>query len=297
MARDDIVAADGLIARNNGPWAKDKLSFIDEFVPPALTATQRKLQRCFVDLFAGPGKNIDGSGSGEEFDGSALRALRATAATDPRVYFTHAKLVNLESEDHNALTRRVDLMAIDGHLLTSRSNVELLNDDANHVVHRIMRSIDKRAYVFIIADIEAPKQLQWSTVKATRAHGHQSVDLFVLFPLDMALNRMLSYRRQTVEQSAKVLNSFFGCEEWRPLVEGRKTKSQSAELRRSILELYMSRLRALGWAHVMVVRDVKRRGDSGLYQMIYASNHPAGRDIAAWSAEQPKRRDQLDMFN
>jgi hypothetical protein len=33
------VASDGLPARRNGAWARDKLSFFDEFLPPALQAT------------------------------------------------------------------------------------------------------------------------------------------------------------------------------------------------------------------------------------------------------------------
>lgn len=290
MAKDDVIASDGLRARENGAWARDKLSFIDDFVPPALQATQRKRERWYVDLFAGPGKNVDDAG--EEFDGAALRALRAVTSNDARVAFTHAVLVNLDSEDHAALTRRVD--ALD-ELRPPRRHVELLDGDANLVVHRIMRGIDPRAYAFVLADIEAPKQLAWSTVKALKAHGHESVDLFVLFPLAMALNRMLSYRRETVEESAAVLTRFFGCEDWRPLVEQRVTDAQSPELRRSALDLYMRRLRELGWAHVLVGRDVKRVGNSGLYKMIYASNHPAGRNLGEWSADQPRRKDQLDL--
>lgn len=296
MSKGDLLASDHLIARNNGAWAKDKLSFIDEFVPAALQATQRKLQRCYVDLFAGPGKNVDEDRAGEEFDGSSLRALRACAHSDPRVYLTHRKLVNLDRVDHDALSRRIDLMAEKGELRTARKNVELINGDANQVVHRIMLSIDVKAYVFVMADIEAPKQLSWNTIKALKAHGHESVDLFVLFPLDMALNRMLSYRKETIEESASVLTSFFGTDEWRALVERRMTNAQSAELRRNILALYVERLRSLGWAHVLVARDVKRRGECGLYKMLYASNHPAGKDIASWSAEQPRKRDQLDFL-
>ena len=36
---DWVRASDGLRARKNGAWAKEKLSFLDEFVPPALQAT------------------------------------------------------------------------------------------------------------------------------------------------------------------------------------------------------------------------------------------------------------------
>jgi three-Cys-motif partner protein len=296
MSKEHIVAADDMVARDNGAWALDKLSFIDEFVPAALLATRRKRQRFFVDLFAGPGINIDANGSGEEFVGSALRALSAYAPGDESIFFTHAVLVNLAKRDHDALSKRIKIWAKKGYLFTKLANIELLNGNANRLVNRIMRSIDPKAYAFIIADIEAPKQLPWSSVKAIKSQGHSSVDLFVLFPLDMALRRMLSYRQATVDQSARVLDEFFGCEDWRLLLKSRVTNSQSSELGRNILNLYMSRLKELGWAHVMIVRDVKRMGDCGLYKMIYASNHEAGNNIARWSADDSRRKGQLEIF-
>lgn len=296
MKKSSGVAGDGLIARFNGPWAHEKLSFLDEFMPPALKATERKRERYYVDLFAGPGKNLDESNLGEEFDGSALRALTVTAAGDPSVHFTHATLVNLNRPEYAALSRRIDRLSAQGALRTPRKNIEILNGNANQVVHRIMNSIDKRAFIFVMADIEAPRQLNWSTLQAIKSHGHTSVDAFVLFPLDMALNRMLSYRKRTVEESASVLTAFFGCEDWRPLVEGRITDAQSPALRQGVLKLYMERMRGLGWNSVRVVRDVNRTGDCGLYKMLFATNHQAGKNIADWSAAQPRKKGQLDLF-
>jgi hypothetical protein len=63
-----------------------------------------------------------------------------------------------------------------------------------------------------------------------------------------------------------------------------------------VLELYKSRLRALGWGTVLVTRDVKRVGDASLYLMLYASNHPAGERIAIWSARNPGQDDQIRLL-
>src|SRR6185503_18513669 len=54
----DVIAQDGLPARDSGRWGLTKLSFLDDYCPAALQATKRKLQRCYVDLFAGPGINV-----------------------------------------------------------------------------------------------------------------------------------------------------------------------------------------------------------------------------------------------
>ena len=86
-----VLASDGLIARNSGSWGKQKLSFIDDFGPAALEATERKIHRVYLDLFAGPGRNKDGE-AGEEFVGSPVRALPMTAPEKPAIHFTDAML-------------------------------------------------------------------------------------------------------------------------------------------------------------------------------------------------------------
>lgn len=291
MATDDIVASDGLPARRNGVWAKEKLSFIEEFGPPALKATERISQRYFVDLFAGPGKNIDPE-SREEFEGGALRALRMTAVNEARLYFTHAKLVNLDADHHAALRTRVARIHEKNELRTPLSHIEDLLADANQVVHRIMRSIHQRAYVFVFADTTAPRLLPWATIKALKQYEHRSVDLLMLFPLDMGLNRILPYAGDPPEP---ILDAFFGCDDWRRIYAERVTSAQSAMMRKRLLELYMNRMRDLGWRFVRPTRDIKRTGDVRLYNMIYATNHEAGDRIASWSARRQRGRNQIDF--
>jgi len=297
---ESIVSSDdGLPARRNGIWGKEKLSFLDEFVPAALQATgggkKPKLQRWYVDLFAGPGRNVDPETS-EEFEGSAVRVLPMAAQSNARVHFTHAVLVNKNPDDQAALQERIRRLRSTNRCPIQPRNLQFLTDDANHVVHRIIRSIDTDAYALVFADITKPSHWPWASVRALKGHGHKSVDLYLLFPLGMALSRMMSYNDDTVEQSTAVLDRFFGTNEWRTLVDRRKTDAQSAELRRGILDLYMTRLRGLGWAHVLVARDIYRVGEASLYQMIYASNHPAGGRIAEWSASRPRIKKQPDLF-
>jgi three-Cys-motif partner protein len=286
------IARDGLIARDNGAWAKDKLAFLDEFVPPALTATSKKLQRYYVDLFAGPGKNIDVD-TGDEFDGSALRVLPMRSPRDARVHFTHAKLVNLDSDDHDALRVRVDRLFEAGACPMPRGHVEHLQADANQVIFRILRDIDPEAYALVFADIEKPNQWPWDSVRALRSLGHKSIDLYLLFPLTMGINRLVSWNRASAEVNAPAMTRFYGNEDWRPIVEQRITDAQAADMRRHLLDLYMNQLRGLGWDFVQVARDIKRVGEAGLYKMIYASAHPAGERIATWSAGQADKKNQL----
>ena len=102
---DWAIASDGFRARKNGAWGKEKLSFLDEFGSPALVATAKKHDKHYVDLFAGPGRNVVPE-TFEEFEGSAIRALQYTAPHQPAVHFTSAFLVNKDPDDQKRLLAR-----------------------------------------------------------------------------------------------------------------------------------------------------------------------------------------------
>lgn len=291
------IASDELPARRNGAWARDKLSFLDQFLPPALQATKRKLERHYVDLFAGPGLNIDDEGN--EFPGGAIRALKARAQADDSVGFTHAYLVNLDDKADAALRARVARSCDDGSCAVRPSAVQYFNEDANLLVHAIMRRIHTKAYAFVFADIEKPNQLPYETVRALKMHDHESVDFCVLFPGDMALNRMLPYDREKLEPNIPALNRFLGTEAWLELWERRKTQNQSPDLYRGIQQLYMDQLKKLGWSFVRETRYVRRRGDAGLYKLLLASAKKVGDNLALWSVEKEQTRDGpiLDLFS
>jgi three-Cys-motif partner protein len=297
MKDDYRLASDGLIARVSGAWARGKLSYLDDFVPPALKATETKMQRYYVDLFAGPGLNIEKE-TGEEFHGSPLRALQLTAVREQQLRFTHAYLVNKSRKCNEALRARVHRAMDEGGITMPKKHAQFLAADANQVVGRILREIHTDAYVFLVADIERPSHWPWSSVRALHSQGHRSIDLYLLFPLHMAINRMIAYKTEATEASASALTTFFGTEQWRDVAAERFTGSQSPRLRERILELYVGRLRDEGWAHVKVVREIRRSGQQELYRMIFATNHPAGDRIADWSAAQPdKRSGQINFLD
>jgi three-Cys-motif partner protein len=290
---------DGLRARKSGPWAREKLSFLDQFVPPALQATgctpRPKLQRWYVDLFAGPGRNVDRR-SGEEFPGSTIRVLPMSAQRDLTVHFTHAAIVNKDEDDQAALVERIRRLRNNGLVPIPEQNMEIITHDANRVIDRILQRIDPRAYAFVFVDITAPKQWPWSSVRKLKARGHESIDLYLLFPLGMALRRVLSYNEQTVKESTPVLDAFFGTPDWRTLLNLRKSNALAKELGPATLRFYMERLKREGWRFVSVVRDIKRPDGAPMYHMIYASNHPAGDSIAGWSADKKPHKSQTELF-
>lgn len=264
------LASDGLRARKNGSYARVKLEFLDRYLPFALNATKKKRRRVYLDLFAGPGINIDVA---DEFPSGALRALSASGPGSG-TSFTDAVLVNLDAADHRALSERVEGICTGGQSRVSMDRIQLVNGDANESLPAILEGFHPKDYLMVFADIEAPKQLPFVTLEALRAE-HTSVDLYVLFPLDMAVTRLVAYNPRRRREWGPVLDSFFGTNAWTEIADELRTNpGRRAELGRQLTGLYCRQLGTL-WEEAGVVADVYLRKRQRLYQMVFASSHIA----------------------
>lgn len=280
--REYALASDGLPARRNGRYAERKLEFLDRFLPPALNATKTKHRRWYLDLFAGPGMCIDTQDPTHEYPGSPLRALPATAPLDVTTHFTNAVCVNLNERDWGALQQRIERACADGRSRVRLAGIRNLLGDSNALLPDIMREIPPLDYVFVFADIEGVRQLPWRTVTELKRYGHVSIDLYLLFPLEMAIKRLISYSAAHTAKHAARLSAFFGDDAWKALADERITDTQSPRLWNGLEQLYIDKLHSLGWRHVAVQRDVVIRGRRGLYHMLFASNSDVADTLANW---------------
>lgn len=272
--------------RRNGRYAQEKLSFLNRFLPPALRATKSKLTRCYIDLFAAQGRFRDECGV--VHDGSALRALTIGGAETGGVSFTDAALINLDPAHHAVLKANVRQADTEGRLALPLDCVSFINADANAVITSVLSRLHRKSYIFVFADPESPNQLPWTTIEALRAQGHESIDLYVLFPLHMAVVRMVAWDPTKLEPNAAALTRFFGTDEWRDLVSRRRTDKDGKRLLADLEDLYVRRLQELGWKHTGRVRQIRRCGEHKLYNMLFATSHPVGAALAEWEAKPPQ---------
>jgi three-Cys-motif partner protein len=277
--------------RRNGRYAQEKLSFLNRYLPPALRATKSKLTRHYIDLFAAHGRFRDERGVIHE--GSALRALTIGGAETGDISFTDATLINLDPQHHHALMANVQQAGREGRLALPFDRIAFMNEDANAAIASVLRRIHRKSYVFVFADPESPNQLPWTTIQALRAQGHESIDLYVLFPLHMGIVRMVAWDERKLEPNVPALTRFFGTDEWRDLVSRRRTDNDRRRLVGDLEELYVRRLRELGWKHTGRVREIRRQGEHRLYNMLFATNHPVGAALAEWETKPAQR----DMFS
>lgn len=291
------VASDGLRARSNRAYAKRKLNWLENYLVQGLAVAQSKVDRVYVDLFAGPGINVDPR-SGEEFLSGALRAVQMIGSSKAGAPFTRAYLVNLNRDDHAALEARIDRLSAEGRLRIPRAHIHCIHGDANVVVHEILRAIHPRAWVFVFADLEESRQLPFSTVQALRAQGHQSVDLYLLLPLEMDLQRVLPYDQPPSPAIEEKLDAFFGGQFWREVYTRRFTSSQGAEFRAALEACYLSRLTTV-WPEAHTVAWIRLTGRRTLYRMLFAGSNQAALRVALGVAKQEEDKinpEQPDLF-
>ncbi len=298
---DWVVGDDDLRARKSGEWAKRKLSFLDDIIPPSLQVTGKarrgpKLQRWYVDLFAGPGRNQDRR-SGENFPGSLLRALPLSAQSDSRIHLTHAVGVNNDEDDHAALVERVRRLRAAGECPVPEPNTHLLLDDANRALPSILSRIDTKAFALVVADITRPKHWPWSSVMALHAQGHSSIDFYMLFPSHTAINRMMGWSEDAIRPNAAALNRFFGTTDWEEILARPRTGATARQVREAVIDLYVRRLKTVaGFEFASIVRSVSRQGTIPMYRMIFATNSPVAAKFADWSRDKPDRTTAQGSF-
>ncbi len=206
-----------------GPWTEDKLRRIGDYLDAYMkifTANPRasKLNTIYLDAFAGTGfrtspvakDRAEGSlfeDALEDPDANALKKGSAYVAlrTDPpfgRYVFvdrnpTHAESLGALRQEFPELADRITVRAA----------------DANTFLQEWCRKTDwdkNRAVVFLDP---YGMQVDWSTIESIAAT--KAIDLWILFPLGQAVNRLLTRKDIPGGGQAHRLTRFFGTEDWK----------------------------------------------------------------------------------
>lgn len=258
----------------------EKLNLLKDYLAAYLQATNRIRQRgddiTYVDLFAGPGL-VQNRETGEISDGSPLTAIKL----DPG--FTRFFFVDTDREDVGALQSWTGRLGLG-------DEAEVIRGDCNDVITEIVQKISRRGSAFVFLDPPSPI-LKWNTVvqlsKMTMRPSRNKPELFILFPYDMGLARMLPrdqapelmWGEKTEEQISDLMPDPV---RWRIVYEQwRRGGLQTQEKRRRFKYLYWAGLRGIGYEYVLGPRTISSPNGRPLYDLFFCSDHPVGRNIMA----------------
>jgi len=248
------------------PYARDKLLFLEKYLPAFLTATKKALTTYYIDLFAGEGKYDDGS------EGSPLIALRARSRGKEMRAFTKCFFVERDSAKKQKLEQAVKELCNQD---SSCPEYEIFEGDCNKVIDNILSQINKEAPTFVFAD-PTGINFHWETLEKI---SEWRTEIYILFPTNTALIRIIrcAYENAMYE---KVVSNFFGTNEWKEIYkEGEKQNLDIKKIIANLLGFYIRRLKE-HFNFVLPPRTISKRDDIVKYHMLFVTRHSAGNKIA-----------------
>lgn len=201
-----------------GKWTDIKLTYLRKYLLPYLVIFKRNpkaawFKTIYVDAFAGTGSRSvsvppeDATVLPNEEDlkmfrdGSARIALEAEHSFDRYLFIEQ----NPEYVQQLAQLRR--------EFPQKASNVDIRQGDANDLLQEWCQHTDWRTHRSIVFLDPYGMEVDWNTMQ-TIAHT-QAIDLWILFPLGQAVNRLLTKKGPPPEAWAHRLTRFFGTDAWR----------------------------------------------------------------------------------
>jgi three-Cys-motif partner protein len=205
-----------------GPWTEEKLSRLRKYLAAYMAIFSNNpraklLKTIYVDAFAGTGfrREIPAEASegdllfdvSSDSDAEALRKGSAQVALETIPSFSEYIFIE-HNEEHaenlSDLRRRFPNIA---------RRIKIIPEVANVYLLKWSRETDwnkMRAVVFLDP---YGMQVEWATIEAMA--GTKSIDLWVLFPLGVGVNRLLIKQRPPERSWADRLTRIFGTDAWR----------------------------------------------------------------------------------
>ncbi len=277
--------ADGLPILESQAHTLYKLRQIAFYMEMFNTALKKQnwIDRYYIDLYAGPGKNqIDQ----QIYLGSPLLAL--TSVTP----FTQYRFNEKDADRNAALQQRANASSLN-------SMVKTYQFDANEIVKAICEEITQRDALSKLRNkwptcnlaVLDPfgLELEWSTVE--RLARIRRMDLIINF----STNGLIRNADQAVNsQQDTIVDRFFGTRAWRDKYD---PSASPTVKRRGWIDFYQERLQHFGY-EIKLDPDfggaeitVKNKKNAQIYSLIFASKHPLGNTLwkgAAKDANQPR---------
>ncbi len=263
MVQATTLASDGLPALRQGSWSRDKLYFVSYFAELFSTGMKNYWPtRAYVDLFAGPGLNLDKT-TGEEFDGSPMLALGG------KTPFTHLYFNDRNPEFVSALKQRQQSRFPD-------QTAYYYTLDCNEASGVIVRELPSSALVLCFVD---PWTYEITFDSLAELCQHRSIDLIVTFH-STAIKR-------NAHQEIAAVDKFLDDAAWRDeyfAAEGNPSLPPTYVLIETFKASLRERLNFTQFGDPEVIRNT---AGAPIFYLLFASRHPKGLEF--WSKSSARR--------
>ena len=277
--------------RFGGDWTVAKLEVIGKYLRSYTTALKNQdFRKAYIDAFAGTGFRAVGRNDGNEpnlllsdrpepetqelLDGSARIALKIEPRFD--------KYIFIEKD----ASRCAELEALKTEFSDKADDIEVRLGDANQEIRDLCgKQWHKRRAVLFLDPYGM--QVDWATIEAVART--QSIDLWLLFPLGIGVNRLLTKTGEIPNDWRAKLNKFFGTTDWYDeFYDVTETQDLWGNQHRLLKKVDMEsigryviyRLKKIFAGVVDPPGVLRNRSNSPLYLLCFAVGNPNGRDTA-----------------
>ena len=274
-----------------GDWTEDKLTRLREYLAAYKTLMKRQSFHLeYIDAFAGTGYR--NSNTGDEVEEPDLAIL---AGEEPQGFLEGSARIALQVEPpfdtytfiekDPSYYQELQQLSQDFPALADRINT--VNTEANAYLQQRCRENwrDKRAVLFLDP---YGMSVAWETIEAiARTHA---IDLWYLFPLGVAVNRLLMRQRNRIPEGWSMhLDRIFGTHEW---YDAFYTRTESLTLFgteenvvkcgdfTAIAEFLLARLRSIFPGVAPNPLPLCNSHNNPLYLLCFAASNERGADIA-----------------
>lgn len=279
-----------------GDWTEEKLRRIRKYLTAYTTAlSKQQFRTAYIDAFAGTGyRQLKQEHKPSELmfpefmeedaqaflEGSAQIALQ----TKPRF----DKYIFIEQE----IGRFNELEKLKESYPEVAEDIILVNADCNAYLQDLCLNRNWRSNRAVLFLDPFGMQVEWTTIEAI-AHT-QAIDLWLLFPLGVAVNRLLRRDGQIDETLRKKLDTLLGTEYWfDAFYETRKEQTLFGEEERlrkvvnleQIGQYFVTRLKTVFAGVAEEPLPLYNSRNNPLYLLCFAAGNPRGAALAVKIAQ------------
>lgn len=284
-AEEPLPEERALLEEQVGSWTQAKLSVLRRYIGYKdergrgggfLGATVGALERNYIDGHASYGH--DRVSGVFRRNGTPLIALEAAITVkDGRTSrFDHLWFVELDKAKADELTANVGRAG-------GAARTEVLNDDINAVIPKVLTKIHPLAPTLCVLDPYEPGDLLFETVRRIAYHDRDTrkhkIEQFVNLPIGLQHRGVkLKDKRSLSADAKKRLRDLLGGSNWEPLLDA--YAAGAGPTWRDVFEAmkaeFVANVRALGYTYVQVMDVLPPHP---FYSLVFASDHPKAETI------------------
>jgi len=256
-----------------GEWSVLKQDIIEQYgsaYTKAFNVRGRQLKKYYIDGFSGAGVHVV-KRTREQIEGSPARALKIIPPFDG-FYF-----IDLDKDKAAYLQKQCE----------GRSNVQIINDDANASLRTLLPTIQYEKYNRALCVLDPyGLHLDWEVMQL--AGQSRAVDMFLNFPvMDMNRNAIWRSPERVPPEGIERMNRFWGDQSWKQAAYAKSRQSDlfsepddEKQPNSAIVAAFRQRLnKVAGFEFVPEPLPMVNSRNAVVYYLFFASPKPVAQDI------------------